>query len=217
LFDTVKQAAVVKEQTMNTTITALPAQRAHELASGVRVGDREREKVITRLGQAFAQGYLSVPEYEGRLDRALEAHTAGALNETLGDLPIKRIARTDPLRRAAKIAAARRGVRIHLAAYLAASLLIVGIWLGLAVTVGAWYVWPIWPILGGAVGVVSHGVAVRAAAAGLSNAERRRCPGVHQQGKGDRISAASHHDHPAAIDRQAYVDTEESESRKFAD
>jgi hypothetical protein len=85
------------------------------------------------------------------------------LNETLSDLPIKRIARTDPRRRAAKIAAARRGVRIHLAAYLAASLLTVGIWLVLAVTVGAWYVWPIWPILGGAVGVVSHGVAVRAA------------------------------------------------------
>jgi hypothetical protein len=42
---------------------------------------------------------------------ALEAQTAGALNETLGDLPIKRIARSDPRRRAARIAAARRGVR----------------------------------------------------------------------------------------------------------
>jgi Domain of unknown function (DUF1707)/2TM domain len=151
---------------MNTTITALAAQRAHGPATGnprVRVGDREREKVITRLGQAFAQGYLSVPQYETRLDRALEAQTAGALNETLADLPIKRIARSDPRRRAARIAAARRGVRIHLAAYLAASLLMIGIWLALAVTVGAWYVWPVWPILGGAIGVVSHGVAVRTA------------------------------------------------------
>ena len=103
------------------------------------------------------------------------------MNETLSDLPIKRIARTDPRRRAAKIAAARRGVRIHLAAYLAASLLMIGIWLALAVTVGAWYVWPVWPILGGATGVVSHGVAVRTALvqsdrrpawqAGSSNAE----------------------------------------------
>jgi Domain of unknown function (DUF1707)/2TM domain len=149
---------------MNTTITALPAQRAHDLAH-VRVGDREREKVVTRLGQAFAQGYLSSLEYETRLDRALQAHVAGALNETLGDLPIKRIARSDPRRRAARIAAARRGVRIHLAVYLAASLLMIGIWLALAVTVGAWYVWPVWPILGGAIGVISHGVAVRTACA----------------------------------------------------
>jgi hypothetical protein len=154
---------VIKEQTMNTTITALPAKHAHNLANGVRVGDREREKVITRLRQALAQGYLSVPQYETRPDRALEAQTAGALNDTLGDLPITRIARSDPRRRAARIAAARRGVRIHLAAYLAASLLMIGIWLALAVTVGAWYVWPVWPILGGAIGVVSHGVAVRTA------------------------------------------------------
>jgi hypothetical protein len=116
---------------MNTTITAL---RARDLADGVRVGDREREKVITRLGQAFAQGYLSVPQYETRLDRALEAQTAGALNETLADLPIKRIVRSDPRRRAARIAAARRGVRIHLAAYLAASLVMIGIWPALALT-----------------------------------------------------------------------------------
>src|ERR1700677_4254012 len=36
----------------------------------VRVGDREREDVIARLGQAFAEGYLSVPEYETRLGAA---------------------------------------------------------------------------------------------------------------------------------------------------
>ncbi len=36
----------------------------------------------------------------------------------------------------------------------------IGIWLALAVTVGAWYVWPVWAILGGAIGVISHAVAV---------------------------------------------------------
>jgi hypothetical protein len=150
-----------EEQIMSTTISALPAHRAHHPADGIRVGDREREKVITRLGQAFAQGYLSLPEYETRLDQALEAQTTGALHRPLSDLPVKRIARGDPRRRAARIASARRGVRIHLAAYLAASLLMIGIWLALAVTVGAWYVWPVWPILGGAIGVISHAVAVR--------------------------------------------------------
>jgi hypothetical protein len=126
----------------------------------VRVGDRERETVVSRLGQAFAQGYLSIPEYQTRLDQALEAQTALVLGELLGDLPIGRIARDDPQRRATRVAAARRGVRIHLAAYLAASLLMIGIWLAVAVTVGAWYFWPVWPILGMGIGVVSHAVPV---------------------------------------------------------
>ncbi len=126
----------------------------------VRVGDREREKVIARLGQAFTQGYLSIPDYEARLDQAFAAQTTGELSEALSDLPVGRIARDDPQRRAASVAAARRGVRIHLAAYLAVSLLMIGIWLAVAVTVGAWYFWPVWPILGMGIGVVSHAVPV---------------------------------------------------------
>jgi 2TM domain-containing protein len=54
-----------------------------------------------------------------------------------------------------------RGVRIHLAAYLAASLLMIGIWLAVAVSVGAWYFWPVWPILGMGTGVLSHAVPVQ--------------------------------------------------------
>jgi hypothetical protein len=126
----------------------------------VRVGDREREKVISRLGQAFTQGYLSIPDYETRLDQAFAAKTAGALALALSDLPVGRIARDDPQRHAARAAAARRGVRIHLAAYLAAALLMIGIWLAVALSVGAWYFWPVWPILGMGIGVVSHAVPV---------------------------------------------------------
>jgi hypothetical protein len=149
---------------MNTTTSALPAHRAHNLADGVRIGDREREKVLTRLGQAFTQGYLSIPEYETRLDRALEAETAGALNQPLSDLPVKRIARSDPRRRAARAAAARRGVKIHLSAYVTASLLMIAIWLALTIVVGAGYFWPVWPILGGGIGIVSHAAAIRGCA-----------------------------------------------------
>jgi Domain of unknown function (DUF1707)/2TM domain len=126
----------------------------------VRVGDREREKVISRLGQAFTQGYLSIPDYETRLDQAFAAKTAGALALALSDLPVGRIARDDPQRHAARAAAARRGVRIHLAAYVAAALLMIGIWLAVALSVGAWYFWPVWPILGMGIGVVSHAVPV---------------------------------------------------------
>ncbi len=148
---------------MNTMVTPLPARRAYHPANGdpqIRVGDREREKVVTRLGQAFTQGYLSIAEYETRLSQAMQAQTAGALNQVLSDLPVTRIARGDPRRRAARVVAARRAVQLHLAAYLAASLLMIGIWLALAVTVGAWYFWPVWPILGGGIGVISHAVPV---------------------------------------------------------
>ncbi len=143
---------------------AVAAQRSQAPANvdpSVRVGDREREKVVSRLGQAFTQGYLSIPDYETRLDRAFEAQTAGALHQVLSDLPVGRIARDDPQRYAARAAAARRGVRIHLTAYLAASLLMIGIWLAVAVSVGAWYFWPVWPIMGMGIGVVSHSVPVR--------------------------------------------------------
>ena len=131
---------------------------------GIRVGDREREEVIARLGQAFAQGYLALPDYESRLDEAVRAATRGEVNQVLGDLPVGKIVRDDPQRRAARRAAARRGVHMHLAAYLAASLLMIGIWLAVAVTAGAWYFWPVWPIMGMGIGVVSHAVPVRSCA-----------------------------------------------------
>jgi hypothetical protein len=102
------------------------------------------------------------------LDQALQAQFAGAFDPLLGDLPVGRIDWGDPRRRAARVAAARRGVQIHLTAFLAASLLMIGIWLALAVAVGAWYFWPVWPILGGGVAVISHAIPVRSYA-------RRRC------------------------------------------
>jgi Domain of unknown function (DUF1707)/2TM domain len=149
---------------MSTLVTASPAQRKRHPANRdphVRVGDREREKVISRLGQAFAQGYVSMSEYESRLSQAVEAQTVGALNHPLDDLPVRQIVRNDPRRRAARAAAARRGVQIHLSAYLTASLLMIAIWLALTLAVGACYFWPVWPILGAGIGVISHAVAVR--------------------------------------------------------
>ena len=51
----------------------------------VRVGDPERERTAARLGQAFTQGYLSMPEYETRLGRAFEAQTVVALGDLVAD------------------------------------------------------------------------------------------------------------------------------------
>ncbi len=127
----------------------------------VRAGDAERERTATHLGEAFTQGYLSIAEYESRLQQAFAADTGGALKQLTADLPVARISRHSPRRRAVRVAAARRGVRIHLLSYLAVSLLMLGIWLAVGVGVGAWYFWPVWPILGGAIGVISHAIPVR--------------------------------------------------------
>jgi Domain of unknown function (DUF1707)/2TM domain len=122
-----------------------------------RAGDHDRQKTAARLGQALAQGYLELDEYEQRVQSVFQTHTTGELKELLADLPLDRIRRADPRRRAARIAAARKGVRIHLAAYLAMTAIVLTVWAATGVT----YFWPIWPILGAAIGLVSHALAVR--------------------------------------------------------
>jgi hypothetical protein len=129
--------------------------------SGVRVGDRDREYTATQLGQALAQGYLEMEEYENRVQASFAAHTSDDLRRLVADLPVDRLRRTDPRRRAARRAAVRRSVHIHLGAYLAMVVIVLTVWLTVALTAGAWYFWPIWPILGGAIGVVSHARPVR--------------------------------------------------------
>ena len=59
-----------------------------------------------------------------------------------------------------KAAAARRGVNIHFIAYLAMATVVVIVWATVAATSGASYFWPIWPLLGGAVGLFSHAFSV---------------------------------------------------------
>lgn len=130
--------------------------------SDIRVGDRERERTATDLGQALGQGYLSMAEYEDRLGRAFAAHSAAELDDLVADLPVGRLRQHDPRRRAAQIRAARLSVRIHVAAYLAGALLMLGIWLAVGLGGGGWYFWPVWPIMGWGIGVVSHAIPIMA-------------------------------------------------------
>jgi hypothetical protein len=134
-----------------------------------RAGDRDREKTAARLGQALAQGYLELHEYEQRVQTAFQTHTTRELKQLLADLPLDRIRRADPRRRAARAAAARRGVRIHLAAYVAMTVVVLTVWAAVAATTGASYFWPIWPILGAAIGLVSHALAIRPAVKTVGN------------------------------------------------
>ena len=128
----------------------------------VRVGDREREKTANQLGQALAQGYLAMDEYETRIRAAFGAHTTAELGRLVADLPLAQLRRTDPRRREARRAAARRGVQFHLAGYLAMVVIVLAVWLTVGLTAGAWYFWPIWPILGAGIGVLGHAVPIRA-------------------------------------------------------
>jgi hypothetical protein len=133
----------------------------------VRAGDRERERTASELGQALAQGYLAMEEYETRLQAAFAAHTTPDLHRLVADLPVDRIRRNDPQRQAARRRAARRGVQIHLATYLTMVAIVLAVWLAVGLTAGAWYFWPIWPILGAGIGVVGHALPVRLALPGL--------------------------------------------------
>ena len=128
--------------------------------SSTLAGTRDREKTADLLGQALAQGYLQVDEYDQRLQTAFQTHTAQELHDLLADLPLDRIRRHDARRRAARLAAARRGLRAHLYAYLAMVVIVLTVWTAVAMTTDATYFWPIWPILGAGIGLVSHALSV---------------------------------------------------------
>ena len=131
--------------------------------TAVRAGDRDRETTANYLGQALAQGYLDMPEYERRVQIAFAAQTNAELRQLLGDLPVGYLRRSDPRRRAARQRAARMSVRLHLAAYLLMVVIVLTVWLAVALSAGAWYFWPIWPILGAGIGVLGHAIPIRLA------------------------------------------------------
>jgi Domain of unknown function (DUF1707) len=131
--------------------------------TGLRAGDRDRENTADVLGQALAHGYLDMPEYERRVQAAFSTSTSTELRELLADLPLADLRRSDPRIRAARRRAARLSVRLHVAAYLAMVVIVLTVWLAVALSAGAWYFWPIWPILGAGIGVLGHAVPIRLA------------------------------------------------------
>jgi len=126
-----------------------------------RAGDRDRETTADELGLALAQGYLPMEEYETRLQAAFAADTTAELRSLVADLPLALLRRNDPRRREALRAAARRSVQIHLAAYLVMVVVVLTVWLAVGLSAGAWYFWPIWPILGAGIGVLGHALPIR--------------------------------------------------------
>ncbi len=111
-------------------------------ADDVRASDAEREEIVTELRGHAAEGRLSVDELGERIESAYAAKTRRDLVALVGDLPKPRRARRD----------AQREFREHLRSYLSVMALLVAIW---ALT-GAGYFWPVWPILGWGLAVLSH-------------------------------------------------------------
>jgi hypothetical protein len=138
-----------------TTIAAAPTV--------IRAGDRDREETANLLGQALAQGYIDMSEYERRVQTAFATRTTAGLRGLVADLPLAYLRRTDPRRRAARQRAARMSVRLHLTAYLTMVVIVLTVWLAVALSAGAWYFWPIWPILGAGVGVLGHAIPIKLA------------------------------------------------------
>jgi hypothetical protein len=138
------------------------------VAQSARAGDRDRERTATQLGQALSQGYLAMDEYESRLQAAFAANTMSELRQIVADLPLARLRRNDPQRQAARRRAARRGVQFHLGAAMTMVVIVLTVWLAVGLSAGAWYFWPIWPILGAGIGLASHAIPVRFGARGSS-------------------------------------------------
>ncbi|QEN12418.1 DUF1707 domain-containing protein [Mycolicibacterium sp. ELW1] len=127
-----------------------------------RVGDRDRENTADLLSHALALGYVGLAEYEIRVQAAFAAENTEQLRQVLADLPVDHLRRTDPRRVAARKQAARASVRLHAAGYLAMVTIVLAVWLAVALTTGETaYFWPVWPILGGAIGLLGHMLPVR--------------------------------------------------------
>ncbi len=156
-------AIAVRETAYPTTTTTTTKGVDAGPASTVRIGDRQRRDVEEALGQAMAQGYLDVTEFQIRLDQVAAATSSTHLDRLVADLPVDQLRRNDPTRVAARATASRRGVIAHTAAYLLGAVLVVALWVAIAIPTGHWYPWPIWPTIGGAIGVLAHALPVRAA------------------------------------------------------
>jgi hypothetical protein len=78
-----RRADVLAGARLSPTVTEL-------LYSGPRdqlVGHNDREAVIVRLGERYAEGYLTADDFEARTTEASQARTREQLAHTLRDLP----------------------------------------------------------------------------------------------------------------------------------
>jgi hypothetical protein len=104
----------------------------------IRVSQAERDGVAAELARHYADGRLSVAEYEERVSAALDARTGHDLEALLTDLPT---APVEPRDQRSPDLSWRR-LAPHLPRLLAVTAVVV-----LAIGNGAWLLWLLWPAL----------------------------------------------------------------------
>jgi hypothetical protein len=148
-----------------------PRRQPHPVKSDnfQRASDAEREAVVEQLRLNCAEGRITMDEFGDRTTKALAARTGGELRAVLADLPVVS-APVTPAEKAKRKHVARKAVLIP---YLGVNLLLIAIWA--ATCLASWklnYFWPLWPILGWGIGVVSALLAI-----GRSDGQRWPEPG----------------------------------------
>ena len=113
----------------------------------LRISDRDRDHAASLLRDHAAAGRLTVDELSARIEATLAARTQAELDRQFVDLPQARSREHEALGRAK-----RRGMRVHAAAYVAVSIGMIVIW----AATGAHYFWPVWPMMGWGIGLLSH-------------------------------------------------------------
>lgn len=114
-----------------------PARRDPDL----RVSQAERDEVVAVLAGHYAEGRLTVEEYEERVEVALSARTGRDLEPLLEDLPA-----ADPPASPARNRR-RHQPRSRRAPLVPARLLAVAAVVVLAIATGPWALWLLWPAL----------------------------------------------------------------------
>lgn len=135
-------------------------------APDVRASDAERERTAECLRDHAAAGRLDVDELGERLGTAYAARTRVELGALLADLPRS----ADPPRSVSH--AKELGFKIHRNVYLLVGVLLLAIW----ASAGAGYFWPMWPLTGWGIGVLSHALACRSSRRNTSNGRVVRRP-----------------------------------------
>jgi hypothetical protein len=122
-----------------------------------RVGDGDREQVITLLVDAFADGRLTRDEFDARSAKALAARTGDDLNPLTEDLAPGWHADRGRVRRdAPHPGRAAAPLRADTRPYVGIMLLLITVWLVTGLVTQSWYPWFVWPALGWGIGIVTR-------------------------------------------------------------
>jgi hypothetical protein len=112
----------------------------------MRAGDADRDQVIARLRDAFAEGRLTQSEFDDRMNQAHQAKTIGDLAPLTADLPTSPPAHINTpteMERSRK----SRDLRAAWGAWVGVGVLMIVIWFATGLTSGSFgFFWPIWVI-----------------------------------------------------------------------